>query len=148
MLVFEARGAGYASSLRFEPQAAVASRGELTRLNTVVRAGAFVDASLTAPADARIMTIADWAATLVPGGKSTETVALRPGQYRANLQYGDADLDGSIGLFDALGAANAAVGLDQLIIGTDVSNVDLVIAGNVFPDNGGAPAALKRVASA
>ncbi len=135
LLVFEARGAGYASSLRFEPYAAVASR-DLVRLNTVVRAGAFVDGTLSAPADARVMTIADWAAKLVPAGNGNGAVALRPGQYRANLQYGDADLDGSIGLFDALGAANAAVGLDQLIVGTDVSNVDLVIAGNVFPDNG------------
>ncbi|HYW52192.1 MAG TPA: cohesin domain-containing protein, partial [Gemmatimonadaceae bacterium] len=137
LLVFEARGAGYASSIRFEPQAVVASGVGLTRLSAVVRAGAFVDATLPVPSDARYMTIADWKAIVSPAASGNATVALRPGQYRANLQYGDADLDGSIGLFDALGAANAAVGLDQLIIGTDVSNVDLVIAGNVAPDNGG-----------
>ncbi len=136
LFVFETRASGYAPTIKYSHYAAVTGNGTLARLNTVVRDGAMIDASLAVPADARVMTIADWAARLVPAEAGNFGASLRPGQYRANLQYGDADLDGTIGLFDALGASNAAVGLDQLIVGTDVSNVDLVIAGNVSPDNG------------
>jgi len=140
LFVFEARGSGYASTLRYEHGAAVASKGNLSRLKIAARAGAFVDGSLSAPVDAHVMTMADWAARLAPAAGGNGAVALRPGQYRLNLTYGDPDLNGSVNLFDALAIANGSVGLDQLIVGTEEapvgSGADLVIAGNVFPDNG------------
>ncbi len=141
VFVFEARGTGYASTLKYDHVAAVASNGDLTRVKIAPRAGAFVDGALSTPTDARIMTIADWAARLAPAASGNGAASLRPGQYRLNLKYGDPDLDGTVGLFDALAVANGAVGLDQLIVGTDsispsAPGIDLVIAGNVFPDNG------------
>lgn len=141
LFVFEARGAGYASTLKYNHVAAVASNGDLTSVKIAARAGAFVDGTLSSPADASIMTIADWAARLAPAAGSSTGANLRPGQYKLNLKYGDPDLDGTVGLFDALAVANGAVGLDQLIVGTDslangTGGIDLVIAGNVFPDNG------------
>jgi hypothetical protein len=140
LLVFEARGAGYASTLEYDHAAAAVGQGALSRVNVAVRAGATEDVTLQVPADAQQMSVADWKARLKDAAGNTDGANLRPGQYRLNLRYGDIDLDGTVGLFDALGVANAAVGLDQLIVGTEEqptgSGVDLVIAGNVFPDNG------------
>jgi hypothetical protein len=107
-------------------------------LNAVVRNGAFADASLSVPLDARTLTVADWTARLMPAGGRNPNVSASPGQYSLNLKYGDINFSSPVDLEDFLGIANAAVGNDQIITGTDPagSNVDLVIAGNVAPNNG------------
>lgn len=134
VLVFEAIARDYSATIRYEHQAAATT--ELASLPVQVVGGVNEDRSLPVAADARHLSLADWGARSTLAGKSTK-VALRPGEYRLNLAYGDVDFDGAIGLFDYLGVANAAVGNDEIIIGTDGPgvDVDLVIAGNVFPTN-------------
>jgi hypothetical protein len=135
--VFEVRGAGYADRLAYRHKLAVSAGRNLRRLDVAAGRAPLVSASLVASADARRLTVLDWAAML--GGPVTRSpIARRPGEYRNGLVYGDVDFDASVGLFDFLGVANAAVGNDQIIIGTDgpAIDVDLVIAGNVSPDNG------------
>jgi hypothetical protein len=93
---------------------------------------------LTVPADPVIMSLSDWAARLAAAsGTSNAAVGVRPGEFVLNLRYGDVDYNGMIDLFDYLAVANAAVGNDELIIETDgpTRDVDLVVAGNVFPTN-------------
>ncbi len=136
MFVFETKSADYASSLSYEHKLAVAGNGELRKLNVQVRRDVIADGSLSVPSDARDLSIADWA-VLAGAEGSGAPIALRPGEYRLNLVYGDVDFDAAVGLFDYLGVANAAVGNDPIIVGTDgpTTDVDLVIAGNVFPQN-------------
>ncbi|MBC7843743.1 MAG: hypothetical protein H7099_15590 [Gemmatimonadaceae bacterium] len=137
--VFETKGAGYMSSLRYVHQVA-ATAGANLRSVKITQLPTAVDEALSVPADAREMGVADWAARIDPAAKAGPAVSLVPGQYRLNLVYGDTDLDGSVGLFDFLGVANAAVGNDQIIVGTDAgTGIDLVIAGNVFPQNVASP---------
>ena len=133
MFVFETRSANYMASLRYEHQAAAGANGDLRR-QSVNLLPTVVTSTMSVPADARDLTVTDWAARISPAAKAG-TPSLNPGEYRENLKYGDIDFDGAVGLFDYLGVANAAVGNDQIIVGTDAPDVDLVIAGNVFPDN-------------
>jgi hypothetical protein len=136
MFVFETKSADYASSLSYEHKLAVAGNGDLRKMNVQVRRDVIADGSLSVPTDARDLSIADWA--VLAGAEGTGApIALRPGEYRLNLVYGDVDFDASVGLFDYLGVANAAVGNDPIIVNTDgpATDVDLVIAGNVFPEN-------------
>ncbi len=136
VFVFEAMAPDYAASLRYDHKLAVAGNGELRKLPVQVRQGVTADGSLIVPTDARDLSIADWAAMVGAEGTGAP-IALRPGEYRLNLVYGDVDFDGAVGLFDYLGVANAAVGNDPIIVNTDgpATDVDLVIAGNVFPEN-------------
>ena len=139
--VFEATGPDYLSSLRYVHQAAATAGANLRALK-IAQLTTVVDGTMLVPTDAREMSVNDWAAHIKPSAKPGPAVSLVPGQYRLNLAYGDVDLDGSIGLFDFLGVANAAVGNDPIIIGTDAgSGTDLVIAGNVFPFNTSIPLA-------
>ena len=137
--VFEAKGSGYLPSLRYVHQAAATAGANLRALK-ITQLPTVVDGTLQVPTDAREMGVADWAARIQPAAKPGPAVSLVPGQYRLNLVYGDIDLDGAVGLFDFLGVANAAVGNDQIITGTDAgTGTDLVIAGNVFPLNTASP---------
>ena len=141
--VFQVKGGGYAQGLTYEHYKATANQNGLRPVK-VTTLPTSVNASLGVPADAREFRFDDVKASLVAAGED-RTVALRPGDLATvNLQFGDINYDGSIGLDDYLGIAFAAVGLDDIIVGTDgpARDVDLVIAGNVFPNNGtvGAPA--------
>lgn len=141
--VFQVKGGGYAQGLTYEHYKATANQNGLRPVK-VATLPTSVNASLGVPADAREFRFDDVKASLVAAGED-RTVALRPGDLATvNLQFGDINYDASIGLDDYLGIAFAAVGLDEIIVGTDgpSRDVDLVIAGNVFPNNGtvGAPA--------
>jgi hypothetical protein len=63
-----------------------------------------------------------------------------PGEYRLNLEYGDATLDGVVNITDAIVVVNAAVGLQELITGTNAPARDMAIAANPVPFNAGGPA--------
>ncbi len=136
LFVFEARSNDYMNSLRYVHQVA-ASAGANTHPMTAKVMGTIVNGGLPVPTDATIMTVADWAARINPSGTKNPAVSAGPGEYRLNLLYGDVDFDGAVGLGDYLAVANAAVGNDQIIIGTNgpTVDVDLVIAGNVSPTN-------------
>ena len=136
LFVFEARSNDYMNSLRYVHQVA-ASAGANTHPMTAKVMGTIVNGGLAVPTDATIMTVPDWAARINPTGTKNPAVSAGPGEYRLNLLYGDVDFDGAVGLGDYLAVANAAVGNDQIIIGTNgpTVDVDLVIAGNVSPTN-------------
>ena len=134
--VFETRGDNYFSSIRYVHHKAASAMGNVHAMSVTLR-GTTIVSDLSVPSDAAMMTIADWAARLVPTGGKSDAVAAGPGEYRLNLQYGNVDFNSTIDVNDFLAVANAAVGNDQIIIGTDgpAVDVDLVIAGNVFPTN-------------
>lgn len=136
LFVFETKGDNYFSSIRYVHQTAASAMGNVKTVNATVRGVSF-NGALAVPSDAAVMTIADWAARLVPSGSRNGAVSAAPGEYALNLQYGDVDFNNTIDLNDFLAVANAAVGNDQIIIGTNgpTVDVDLVIAGNVFPTN-------------
>ncbi len=136
LFVFETKAENYLPSLRYVHQTAASALGNVRTMPATV-AGTTVSTSLIVPTDAVMMTIADWAARLLPAGGKNGAVAAAPGEYALNLQYGDVDFNNTIDLNDFLSVANAAVGNDQIIIGTNgpAIDVDLVIAGNVFPTN-------------
>lgn len=136
MFVFETKGDNYFSTIRYVPQMAASAGGNTRQLSTKVL-GTSIDAALLVPTDAAVMTMEDWAARIVPVGSSPAGVSAGPGEYSLNLQYGDIDFNNAIDGNDFLAVANAAVGNDQIIIGTNGPAVDrdLVIAGNVFPTN-------------
>jgi hypothetical protein len=138
LFVFEVAAANYAQSLRYDHQIAATAGADLEKLPVTVRREVAIDGSLSVPADARALSVADWNA-LLGGTGTTSPVALRPGEYRLNLEYGDVNFDNLLNLTDYLFAANASVGNQSLIVGTDgpAVDLDLVIAANVFPDNGG-----------
>ena len=140
-LVFEVRGTGYAQNLKYDHYKASTFVGGHRNLALTVGRTAAVDASVPVPSDARVFSFADWRSTLTAAGEAP-SVALRPGDLgTVNLQFGDIDYNGAIGLDDYLGVAFAVVGLEEIVVGTDgpARDVDLVVAGNVFPDNGGTP---------
>lgn len=140
-LVFEVKAPAFAQTLTYEHHKASTHSGGLRRIALGVTQDVQVDATVPVPPDARSFGFADWKATLSASGRD-ESVALRPGDLQqVGLQFGDVNYDGSIGLDDYLAIAFAAVGLEEIIVGTDgpVRDVDVVIAGNVFPDNGGTP---------
>jgi hypothetical protein len=97
-----------------------------------------LDIAGTVPSDARLMDKADhllaaFEADQAAGRKATRPdVALRPGGYRANLAYGDANSDGTVNSSDASAVLFAAVGLAEIIATADTS-FDIVVAGNVAP---------------
>lgn len=138
LFVFETKGRDYLSSLRYVHQQAATAQGNVRPMAARV-VGTVVNSGLTVPTDVAILTVADWAARIGESGTSNNTIAARPGEYVLNLKYGDVDYSGAVGLTDYLAVANAAVGNDQIIVGTDgpAVDVDLVIAGNVSPTNAG-----------
>lgn len=138
--VFEVRGAGFAEAVRYEHQLAATTGTGARSLDVKVRAPAMLG-SLGVRGEARRMTALDWAALDQPTA-SRAPIAARPGEYRLNLMYGDVDYVNGIGLFDVVAVANAAIGNDPMIAGTDgppdgPEDKDLVIAGNVAPTDAG-----------
>ena len=135
LFVFETKGSGYMNALRYVHQ--VAASAKTIRPMSAKIMSTVVSSGLTVPTDATIMTVADWAARAGSTGSANGGVNAAPGEYALNLKYGDVDFDGAVGLSDYLSVANAAVGNDQIIIGTNgpTVDVDLVVAGNVFPTN-------------
>ncbi|MDX2060946.1 MAG: hypothetical protein SFV24_24255 [Gemmatimonadales bacterium] len=132
---FRVRSEGYLAGLRFElDEAATRSLkgARIRRIETVVVS------DLDAPASATSISLADWRVRFgVEGG-----VQLTPGDYRDDLKYGDADLNGSISIAgDAFYVASVSVGNQALIANSDQAGAfgslgkDGVIAGNVFPFN-------------
>ncbi len=134
LFVFEVKSSDYLSSVRYVPQMAAAKGGR--QLNTLV-SSTIVNSGLAVPNDAAMMSVADWSARIMPAGTKPSTVSAAPGEYFLNLKYGDIDFNGTIDGNDFLAVANAAVGNDEIIIGTNgpIVDRDLVIAGNVFPTN-------------
>ncbi|HEU4994633.1 MAG TPA: hypothetical protein VFT29_07425 [Gemmatimonadaceae bacterium] len=135
--VFEARRTQYAGGFRF-------SNEELANVKGQVMAASMVgmkiarDLAPRALGEARRMTVQDWAIRLDDPrdhGKPID-IALRPGEYLLNLTYGDANLSGSVTGTDALIVSQVAVGLREIIVGSDGSpHVDVAVAGNVAPAN-------------
>jgi hypothetical protein len=136
LFVFETKAADYMSSIRYVHQTAGTANGNTRVLGARV-VNTVVSSDLQVPNDAAVMTMADWAARLVPAGSKSGNVSAAPGEYSLNLQYGDVDFNNAIDVNDYLAVANAAVGNDEIIIGTNGPLVDrdLVVAGNVFPTN-------------
>jgi hypothetical protein len=136
LFVFEAKSANYMNALRYVHKVAGSAGPNSHKLAAKVM-GTIVNGGLSVPTDVTVMTMADWAARLNPTGGVNPGVSAGPGEYRLNLKYGDVDFDGTIAIGDLLAVANAVVGNDQIIQGTDGNpvDVDLVIAGNVAPTN-------------
>lgn len=140
-LVFEVRAFGYARSLDLDVQYATTA-GKLAELRESTDLGVVFNRDLAVPA-ARRIGVDEWLevaarvddARRVASGRKA-SVALRPGEYRLNLQYGDANLDGAVNVTDAVYLINAAVGLAEIIAGTDAPTArDAAVAGNPFPFN-------------
>jgi hypothetical protein len=132
LLAFRVRAADYARGLRYHLEAA--STPSLRHLRS--RNGMVIpipDAEVPVPSAPRHMTLQDWQGLY--GGPGSRP-ALVPGEYRLNLRYGDATLDGAIDIIgDAFYIANVAVGNAPMIAGTASPPRDAVIAANVSPAN-------------
>lgn len=139
--VFEVRGAGYAEALRYDHEVAATTGPNARRVRVAAAEQPSLRWALTVREEARRMTALDWAALLEPS-RVGAPINARPGEYRENLRYGDVNFDSRIELLDYLALANAAVGNDLMIFGTDGSgdaDRDLPIAGNVAPLEPGLP---------
>jgi hypothetical protein len=132
VLVFQVKGPGYLNALRYEFELAGGRDLEIRKANL---AGLVIVSDLSVPIAGR-PTAADWSERLAPNLWAVwhGRPSFSPGQYLANLKYGDANLDGSVDLLDIIYVANVSVGNAPLIDGT---NRDAVVAGNVRPVNGG-----------
>ncbi len=132
VLIFSVKGGDYTRGLRYEFERAASRRFDFDR----AAGGALAEATDLVAGDAVTLTAEDWCRVLLPGQYAARHGAIfpTPGQYRANLQYGDATLDGTINVLDVVYLSNISVGNVALI---DATNRDAVIAGNVRPINGG-----------
>ncbi|MEO8295184.1 MAG: hypothetical protein ABI613_06680 [Gemmatimonadota bacterium] len=135
VFVFQVKSSSYDKGLGYLVEAA--GTRDMSRLNrsTVDVKDA---ADLTVPAAPRLMTLLDWRVKMTPAGKAipVDRPSQNPGEYRLNLKYGDATLDGVVDVVgDAFYIANVAVGNSQLISGTSSPDRDAVVAGNVDPFN-------------
>jgi hypothetical protein len=134
--VFEVVAAGYEGRILYTSE-------ELTELDFDILDDVRVPkrvrlaSDLAVPSEARALTISDWADLLTAENRGVRPdVSLQPGEYRTNLQYGDANLSGSVTGADALVIAQVAVGLLEMIVGSNAApDRDVVVAGNVFPFN-------------
>jgi hypothetical protein len=130
-LVFEVLGAGYTYGLGFRvEEAATAKHVALIKDVSVSRIVREVP-DLLVPSEVQALTVQQLGKALGAG----DIVLNTPGQYVLNLKYGDATLDGTISLSDALDVLGTAVGANEMITGTDSPSRDRVIAANVFPSN-------------
>jgi len=132
VLIFSVKDGDYTRGLSYEFERAASQRLEFERAGS----GALAEATDLVAGDAVTLTAEDWCRVLMPGQYTARHGAIfpTPGQYRANLQYGDATLDGAINVLDVVYLSNISVGNVALI---DATNRDAVIAGNVRPVNGG-----------
>jgi hypothetical protein len=137
VFVFEVLSADYGRTLHYSLEVGATTDGRELKVASVADA-AVSAADLAVPVDARRLALADWDARLFPAVAAQEAqrgAMMTPGQYLLNLRYGDANLSGGINILDASYVANAAVGNNELIIGTDAPSRDAVVAGNVRPAN-------------
>jgi len=142
VLIFSVKDGDYTRGLSYEFERAASQRLEFERAGS----GALAEATDLVAGDAVTLTAEDWCRVLMPGQYTARHGAIfpTPGQYRANLQYGDATLDGAINVLDVVYLSNISVGNVALI---DATNRDAVIAGNVRPVNGGTGARRVRGSS-
>lgn len=144
-LVFQVKAPDYAQSLRYELEMATdaSTNKEITRFTAVPTSEA---ADLVVPADAKRMDYQAIAAQQFPTVLAADKQAalqMTPGQYLANLRYGNANLSAespstctSVNILDAAYVANIAVG-NNSALGVDFPTRDPVVAGNVRPATGG-----------
>lgn len=136
VLAFEVKAEGYASGLRYSSEELATVKADLIKA-TVMPVG--IDRSLASltVADVKKMSVVDWQLRLDdPRDRGLPVdVALKPGEYRLNLVYGDANLSGGISSTDALVVAQVSVGLRDIITGSDAPSIDAAVAGNPTPFN-------------
>jgi len=128
ILTFEAPASGEIGAIIFEPTIALDAAGRrLTAVaGSTIRSDGLPDSSA-----GRVMTWDDWLDLLTPR-RSGDLPVPAPG---AGQRYGDANLDGVVDVLDALATSLRSVGLEEIIVGTNVSNEDFVVAANVGPFN-------------
>jgi hypothetical protein len=128
---FVVRRGGYSDAIRFEPHGAVARSMQEVSIEGPLAA---TPAAFAVPVEPTRLSVQDWVEHLWPDAK--DGIMTIPGQHVAGLMYGDVNLNGVVNLaVDAALAANMGVGNQPIIVGTDASNRDGVIAANVFPFN-------------
>jgi hypothetical protein len=139
--VFEVRSRGYEAGLRFASEEIAAVNADILTATVLPGARLAADLATVDLASAHRIGVTDWAARLDDPrdhGKLID-VNLRPGEYKLNLVYGDANLSGGTSPItgsDALIVAQVAVGLREVIAGSGGSpSIDAVVAGNVAPFN-------------
>jgi hypothetical protein len=138
VLVFEVKRKAYLSGLHYE----LSKAAEVRTAESVTvgeNHGVQLSASLVLPSSPRMMDLNAWNEELSERSGRKIPVALAPGEIPASgiLAYGDANLDGSVDIFDISAALNVANNVQELIIGTNVSPTirDMVLAANVAPAN-------------
>ncbi len=142
-LVFEVLRAGYSLGLEFQAEEAVTAGANLRRIDDIdVMPIARRSSAVRVPSEVRRLTARDWIERVEPGaGKDIRnTVAAVPGAIVPGLVYGNVNLNSTgvqVTLSDAISTLNVSVGLNEMIIGTDLPapGVDAVIAMNVEPTN-------------
>lgn len=141
VFAFKVKTEGYLSSLRFELEEAATRSLKAAR----VRGGTptVLAPDLIATGARRGVGLAEWRARF---GGSSIGPQFTPGDYRANLVYGDADLNGALSIAgDAFYVASVSVGNAAIFVGSELPGAfgsigkDAVFAGNVFPFNVGGP---------
>jgi hypothetical protein len=141
-LVFRVRQGGYTSSLSFDfEEASVLVPNRVIEVHEAnVHPWVMEDRSLRVDEGATQFSATDWMRRLAPNENARASITMaRPGEYKADLRYGDANLSGgapTIG--DVVFLLNVSVGFNQLIVDADTTAAnrrDAVIAGNVSPDN-------------
>jgi hypothetical protein len=138
-LVFDVIGSDYAASLSFKVDEAALNGARVTRVAADVAPGTIVDANLTASAEAKRLTVQDWAEYLSRRQRKGASFSRDPGEIVNGLKFGDTNFDGTLLLDDALYVINVSIGLNEMIVGSDgtgpLGDRDAVVAGNVFPFN-------------
>lgn len=134
--VFEVLRDGYADGLAYVSEELADVSVSLMRPTVLPGPRVARDLVPTAFAEAQRLSLADWKQRLDPQSDWNPGDPLfTPGQYRLNLVYGDANLSGGLSGSDALAVAQVAVGLREMIVGSDSPTLDAVVAGNVAPAN-------------
>lgn len=137
VLAFEVRGLTYTEGLRYDSEELANVKVDLMAPTVLRGVRVAPDLASAALADAKNLSVVDWQARLGDPRESGQhvDVNLKPGEYRLNLVYGDANLSGAVNSTDALFVAQAAVGLRDVITGSDAPTFDAAVAGNVAPFN-------------
>ncbi len=137
VFAFKVRSEGYLSGLRFELDDAATQSLKAARIRGGIPT--VVAADLSVGEARRGIGLAEWRTRF--GGEAIGPQRT-PGDYRDNLRYGDADLNGSISIAgDAFYLASVSVGNAEVFINSEAAGAfgsigkDAAIAGNVFPFN-------------
>lgn len=142
-LVFEVLRPGYVLGLEFQAEEAVTAGARLRLIDDIdVMPIARLSSAVRVPSTVKALSARDWIERVEPGSSKDfrNTVAMVPGQIVPGLVYGNVNLNTvgqQVTLSDAIAALNVSVGLNEMIIGTDLPapGVDAVIAMNVEPVN-------------